>query len=102
MADLAREEGPLSSPFMWSGSTDLDPTRTRFFVFAVVSTSDRVLLARSGEDFDRTVEFEKLRFTAQSVAAHGTWLLVFSLVSAVHLKRARPVMRAFVGPAGFA
>lgn len=102
VADVAARSAGISAPFMWSGSTSKDAARTRFYVFAVGTTDDHVLLARAGKDFESAVSYERLRFTVQSISAHATWLIIFCLISAVHRKRARQVTRRFVGADGFA
>jgi hypothetical protein len=100
--DVAARGASLREPFVWSGSTSQDKTRTKFYVFAVATAGDHVLLARAGRDLEKAVAYERLRFTVQSVAAHATWLAIFCLISAVHRKKARPTIRHFVGADGFA
>lgn len=102
VADVAAGGRVLDGAFMWSGSSSRDATRTRFYVFAVATRGQDILLARAGAPFEDAVRYERLRFTAQSVAAHVTWLLIFVVVSSVHAGRVRPAARRFVGRRGFA
>lgn len=102
VADIAAGGRALVDPFMWYGSTSKDVARTRFYVFAVATRGEDILLARGGASFEDTVRYERLRFTVQSVAAHVTWLIIFVVVSSVHAGRIRPAVRRFVGSGGFA
>lgn len=102
VADIATRRKQLRAPFAWSETFLKDGTASQFFAAAVATTQEHILIAQSGGAFTSATDYEELRFTVQSIAAHGTWFVIFALLVAIHRKRARPNVRRFIGERGFA
>lgn len=93
LTDIARQGGRLNKPFIWDGATDDDASRTTFYIIGVGSGDEGFRIARSRKHFEAATKFEELRYTAQALAAHATWMLMAIGLIAIHRRHARPKVR---------
>lgn len=98
--DIAEKGIQLRTPYLWSETTLLHG-KSQFWVAAVATAYDDIYLAVSGEDFSGDVHAEELQFEFQSLVAHGTWLLIFLGLVAIHRKHSRKVIRKLLPPDAF-
>ena len=101
LSDLARQGTRLAEPFIWDGATDDDASRTIFFIIGVASDAEGFRVARSRMHYEEATKFEELRYTAQALAAHATWMGLACALIAIHRRHARPRIRRLFSEESF-